>query len=70
MTVAATTDLGADLQALIERHGLINVLSTLSRMLDANESKGGIDNSEAKIWRLASNAIEHAHTILLQHFGV
>jgi hypothetical protein len=62
-------DLGTKLRTLIERHGLINVLSTLSLIVGANESKA-IDKAEAKTWSLAGNAIEHAHTILLHYFGV
>jgi hypothetical protein len=63
-------ELAAELRTLIERYGLINVLSALSRIVGANESKAGIDKAEAKTWSLAENAIERAHIILLYHFGV
>ena len=68
--MAVKKDLGAEIHAVIEQHGLVNVLGTLSRIVGANERKAEIDNAEAKTWSLACNAIEHAHTIILYHFDV
>jgi hypothetical protein len=42
---ANSKSLEAELHALIEHHGLKNVLTTLSRMISSNGSKDGIDKA-------------------------
>jgi len=61
MAGKATKDIDAELQALIERHGLQKVLGSLANIVGANGSRK--DEEDAKAWGKAGNAIDFARGV-------